>query len=320
MRNRNRRPENTKERKNGTSAEHPDKEAGRLRNRDAVQGVNGKTERTGRRGNRVPGNLRNKVKTFTLVELLIVIAIIAILASMLLPALDKARAKAKEISCVGNLKQLSMLVINYMDENGQWLPPSFNKVSITAGDSDSPLFWYNAVSAGRKLMLGCPEAKEKIMDYGYVHYGIASDLFGNAYEASIKQTQIRYPSETILVGDSSTQRDHNGWNETPGNARGFMMTAPAWTTSGIRFRHGSRQDYFGTSVIGMSEKTYITMVTARACVGFADGHAAAMPGREIGKKSTRPLAAGDSAWPHNIYQYWQVSHWYSKNGIMTERL
>ena len=266
---------------------------------------------------------RGKTRIFTLIELLIVIAIIAILAAMLLPALGRARGKAKEISCVGNQKQLSMLIVNYMDEHEQWLPPSFNKAAIAAGDSNSPQWWYNLAGANRKLMVGCPEAKEKIMDdYGFVHYGIATDLFGNQYQSSIKQTQIRYPSETILVGDSSTKNDHNGWNETPNGARGFMITAPVWTTSSVRFRHGGRQDYLGTSVIGTNEKTHITMVTARACVGFADGHAAAMPGREIAKKSTHPNpypGVPDLNWAVNTYQYWQVSAYYYQNGVMQKR-
>ena len=265
---------------------------------------------------------RVKMRIFTLIELLIVIAIIAILAAMLLPALGRARGKAKEISCVGNQKQLSMLVVNYMDEHSQWLPPSLNKAAISNGDSNSPLFWYNAAGANRKLMLGCPEARGKIMDYGFVHYGIATDLFGNKYQASIKQSQIRYPSETILVGDSSTKNDHNGWNEAPDNARGFMMTAPVWTTSSVRFRHGARQDYLGTSVIGMSEKTYITMVTARACVGFADGHASAMAGREIAKKSAHPNpypGVPDLSWAINTYHYWQISAYYYQNGVMQKR-
>lgn len=89
-----------------------------------------------------------KILTFTLIELLVVIAIIAILAAMLLPALQKAREKAKAVKCVNNLRQCGLATATYVVDYSDWMIPCAYSASGdlgTPGSTKSTL-WSNLVS------------------------------------------------------------------------------------------------------------------------------------------------------------------------------
>lgn len=78
---------------------------------------------------------RTAADGFTLIELLVVIAIIGILAALLLPALNRARARGQTAACLGNLKQLQAAWLLYLDENADRFPP--NKSARVNGEQQN---------------------------------------------------------------------------------------------------------------------------------------------------------------------------------------
>ncbi len=124
----------------------------------------------------------NKKSTFTLIELLVVIAIVAILAALLLPALQQAREQARKIQCVSNIKQFSLVFMEYYDEFRCFIPlwntddtsDTTRKAWHTNFTKNGPA--YEITFSGRVNFelrkLRCPSAMYASLDTGHkVWYG-----------------------------------------------------------------------------------------------------------------------------------------------------
>ncbi len=202
---------------------------------------------------------------FTLIELLVVIAIIAILAAILFPVFARAREKARQTSCLSNMKQLATAYLMYAQDYDErtcatHMPP------VGSPDRTDMWIWETTANPGHlnsrlmpyiknEAMLRCPSAPSTIWGYGMNYYptAYARATPGNPGEAGYGYggaplSSFTRPAETVVLGDSRTERGCY----YIGNAYypGYSYRSPGYVCGGTSLRHND----------GIN-------------VAFADGHA-----------------------------------------------
>ena len=109
---------------------------------------------------------KNQPHAFTLIELLVVVSIIALLVSILLPALGSAREAARMTICATNLRTVGMAIIYYADDNDNFLPPGFGyhgMPDVPNASWQDKNYWVTAISEYIKSSYHTSENSSSVM-------------------------------------------------------------------------------------------------------------------------------------------------------------
>lgn len=167
---------------------------------------------------------------FTLVELLVVVAIIILLAAVAFPLLSKMRSAADSANCMSNVRQVGIAITMYAGDNGGQLPALQPELDERTGKR--PPIWPVTVADAGYMWNGegtlpcgtgtwtCPNCD--FMSNAYGGYGVVEDtifVYGEKFPVGVKQrgslrlSQIARPGSTWLVGDTTRSADepNKGW-------------------------------------------------------------------------------------------------------------
>ena len=204
---------------------------------------------------------------FTLIELLIVVAIIAILAGMLLPALASVREKARSVQCSSQQKQLAMAHIAYTDDNKSYFAPNCVNNSLPADlkGKVNPRWWqspylYPYIDGNQDSMLNklrlCPSTNLEA-ESGHTQTGRPNTSYGMVVNTSTFQMK-RWKdslSRALMMMDYGRE---GYWYYNGGGSvqqKGFLQ-----------------YDKFFTSNEDKAAAAVFTRHSDRANLSFADGH------------------------------------------------